>query len=341
MSLLAAKQAHYIQSRLVERIGEEEYLKHQITCGDSATFQGKERDIMFVSMVECPETCSTKTALLFQQRFNVALSRARDRMYLYHSVTEKMLKPDDLKARVLQHFKRPMPKVSELPKDVLEQCDSDFERVVLKRLLELGYQVTPQVKVGPFSIDMVVEGQADRRLAIELDGDKYHTPDRWADDLVRQRVMERVGWRFWRCWGSSYLLDPEVCFNDLIATLNELEIQPATSEVSVSTHTEFRIVEDASKSEPRLVTVLEEEAQVEAGDRVLVTFNDEPGRQHTFVIDEDKTDEGMGIYSINHSVGKALLGAMVEDEIRIALADKLRIATILGIEKGGGRDVNH
>jgi very-short-patch-repair endonuclease len=337
VSLLAAKQAHYIQSRLVERIGEEEYLKHQITCGDSATFQGKERDIMFVSMVECPETCSTKTALLFQQRFNVALSRARDRMYLYHSVTEKMLKPDDLKARVLQHFKRPMPKMGEVSKDILEQCDSDFERVVLKRLRELGYQVTPQVKVGPFSIDMVVEGQADRRLAIELDGDKYHTPDRWADDLVRQRVMERVGWRFWRCWGSSYLLDPEVCFNDLIATLNELEIQPATSEVSVSTHTEFRIVEDASKSEPRLVTVLEEEAQVEAGDRVLVTFNDEPGRQHTFVIDEDKTDEGMGIYSINHNVGKALLGAMVEDEIRIAVAEKLRIATIRGIEKAVGR----
>ena len=35
---------------------------------------------------------------------------------------------------------------------------------------------------------MVVEGNDDRRLAIELDGDKYHTPDRWADDLARQRV---------------------------------------------------------------------------------------------------------------------------------------------------------
>ncbi len=53
---------------------------------------------MFVSMVECPVTCSTKTALLFQQRFNVALSRARDHLSrLFHSVTETMLKPDDLK----------------------------------------------------------------------------------------------------------------------------------------------------------------------------------------------------------------------------------------------------
>jgi transcription elongation GreA/GreB family factor len=32
-------------------------------------------------------------------------------------------------------------------------------------------------------------------------------------------------------------------------------------------------------------------------------------------------------------MGKALLGAMVEDEISLALGDKVRIATVLGIEK--------
>jgi very-short-patch-repair endonuclease len=333
VSLLAAKQAYYIQSHLLERIGEEEYLKHQITCGDSATFQGKERDIMFVSMVECPETRSTKTALLFQQRFNVALSRARDRMYLFHSVTEKMLKPDDLKARVLQHFKRPMPTASDVPKDVLEQCDSDFERVVLKRLLDLGYRVTPQVKVGPFSIDMVVEGEADRRLAIELDGDKYHTPDRWADDLARQRVMERVGWRFWRCWGSSYVLDPEACFSDLLGTLNLLEIRPAASDSNISAYTEFRVHEDTSKSEPGSDSPLKDEAQIAVGDRVLVMFNDEPGRQHTIVLSRDQTDEVMGIYSVDHIFGKSLLNAMIDDQISIPMGDKVRIATILGIKK--------
>ena len=77
-------------------------------------------------------------------------------------------------------------------------CQSAFERDVLARLLELGYRVQPQVKVGPYSIDLVVEGRDDRRIAIELDGDQYHGPERWADDLTRQRVMERVGWRFWR-----------------------------------------------------------------------------------------------------------------------------------------------
>lgn len=254
-------------------------------------------------------------------------------MYLFHSVTEGMLKPDDLKARVLQHFKRPMPAAYEVSKTLLEQCDSDFERQVLKSLLELGYRVTPQVKVGPFSIDMVVEGDADRRLAIELDGDKYHTPDRWADDLSRQRVMERVGWRFWRCWGSSFLLDSQGCFADLIATLNELEIRPSAPDTVSAPHTEFRIVEDTSKAEPKTPSIAAEEVPIEVGDRVLVAFNDEPGRQHTIVISPDGTDPAMGIYSVNDQVGKGLLGAMVEDEISIAFKDKARIATVLGIQK--------
>ena len=164
---------------------------------------------MFISMVECPDTCTSKTALPFQQRFNVALSRARDREYLFRSVTEDMLKPDDLKAKVLRHFKNPMEGRAAPAGDRMSLCQSGFERDVLARLLNLGYRVQPQVKVGPYSIDLVVEGRDDRRLAIELDGDQYHGPERWAEDLARQRVMERVGWRFWRCWGSSFRIDPD------------------------------------------------------------------------------------------------------------------------------------
>ncbi len=223
--------------------------------------------------------------------------------------------------------------MNEGTKAALDQCDSDFEREVLRRLIEQGYRVTPQVRVGPFSIDLVVEGETDQRLAVELDGDKYHTPDRWADDLSRQRVMERVGWRFWRCWGSSFLLDPDGCFADLTATLNELGIRPSISDAKLWSHTEFRIIEDPSKAEPRAPSTLTEEVGVDVGDRVVVTFNDEPGRQHTMVIRSDGGDPVMGIYSKDHPIGKSLIGAMVEDEILIPFADKTRTATVLGIEK--------
>jgi hypothetical protein len=131
ISLIGSNQAQLIQTMLLERIGEEAYIRHDIACGDSAVFQGKERDIVLLSMVECPETRTSKTALPFQQRFNVALSRARDREYIFHSVTEEMLKPDDLKSKVLRHFKNPMAGRAALADDPMALCQSGFERDVL------------------------------------------------------------------------------------------------------------------------------------------------------------------------------------------------------------------
>ena len=271
VSLIGAKQAQHILSLLLGRIGEEKFLKHQIVCGDSAAFQGKERHIMFVSMVECPETKSAKTALLYEQRFNVALSRARDRMYLYRSVTEEMLKPNDLKAKVIQHFNNPMESSLKACEDLIERCESDFEREVFKRLVKMGYRVKPQIKVGPYSIDLVVEGVEDRRLAIELDGDQYHTPDRWAEDFSRQRVLERVGWRFWRCWGSSFILAPDECMQDLKETLNSLGIDPIGYESKANgIYTEHRVIE-------RTVQPYEEETKEEV-----------PSEVSEFIIEENK-----------------------------------------------------
>src|SRR5262249_2468844 len=40
VSLIGAQQAHFIQQHLLDRIGEEAFRRHNIACGDSATFQG-------------------------------------------------------------------------------------------------------------------------------------------------------------------------------------------------------------------------------------------------------------------------------------------------------------
>ena len=114
--------------------------------------------------------------------------------------------------------------------DLEAMCESDFERAVLRRLVEAGYRVSPQVGAEGYRIDLVVEGASSRRLAVECDGDKYHGPERWADDMRRQRILERVGWRFWRCWASSFALDPDGCMADLFATLNRMGVEPDSSE---------------------------------------------------------------------------------------------------------------
>ena len=243
VSLIGAQQAKYIQEQLLIELGEDVYQDYQIACGDAATFQGNERDIMFLSMVVGSGQGAVMNKRDAEQRMNVALSRARDRMYLYRSVEESDLgNESDLRLKILRHFSNPMPQKDQV-ENPIELCDSGFERDVFNKLVEKGYNVTPQVKVGAFSIDMVVEGENDRRLAIELDGDKYHPPEKWMEDWKRQRTMERVGWQFWRCWGSSYTIDPDGCIDDLVSVLNNMQILPCKSSSSANIYTEYRVYE--------------------------------------------------------------------------------------------------
>ena len=51
ISLQGNKQAHLIENLILKKIGEVEYNKRNIICGNSASFQGDERDVMFLSLV--------------------------------------------------------------------------------------------------------------------------------------------------------------------------------------------------------------------------------------------------------------------------------------------------
>ena len=229
ISLIGAEQADLIRAKLSQAVGEEVMQRHAILCGDSATFQGTERDIVFLSMVADPMHKSALTMLRYEQRFNVAVSRARDRVVLVRSVKREDLNPSDLKARLIAHFENPMPEVK-ITADALDACESVFERDVMSQLLERGYRVQAQVGSLGYRIDMVAEGASGARLAIECDGDRYHGPEQWRQDMNRQRVLERVGWRFWRCFASSFYRDTEAVVKDLLDTLSRMGIEPAAKD---------------------------------------------------------------------------------------------------------------
>ena len=105
---------------------------------------------------------------------------------------------------------------------------------------------------------MVVEGADRTRLAVECDGDRFHGPEQWRQDMRRQRVLERVGWRFWRCFASSFYRDPDGVMNDLFETLTRMGIEPlAKGETSHPQRrfTEHRIIEPTA-AEPPVMTEL-------------------------------------------------------------------------------------
>lgn len=246
VSLLADKQAYLIWEMLTEELGPELLQRHKIACGDARTFQGKERDIMFLSMVVAPNEnrIMPLSRDTYAQRFNVAASRARDRMYLVRSVTTEHLSgADKLRRSLISHFSAPFAQDENRLDDLRKLCESPFEHEVYDALTERGYWVTPQVKVGQFRIDMVVEGNNDSRLAIECDGDKYHGPEKWADDMNRQRILERAGWTFWRCFASTWVRRKSEMIEDLVASLSEYGIEPIGAEhAPKNIHCEQRVV---------------------------------------------------------------------------------------------------
>lgn len=245
VSLIGDKQSMAIWDRLTDELGTEIMERHRIACGDARTFQGKERDIMFLSMVSGPNEIGAPLSRdAFKQRFNVAASRARDRMYLIRSVElDHLSKADQLRRNLIMHFATPYIQDEARVEDMRSLCESPFEREVYDELTQRGFWVIPQVKVGKYRIDFVVEGHNDARLAVECDGDKYHGPDKWAEDMQRQRTLERAGWVFWRCFGSAFYRSRKEIMDDLLAVLAERGIEPIGAEGAPrSVHVEHRVV---------------------------------------------------------------------------------------------------
>ena len=350
ISLIGAEQAEFIRVRLSETIGEELMQRHAILCGDSAKFQGTERDIVFLSMVADAVHKTALTMLRYEQRFNVAVSRARDRVVLVRSVKREELNPNDSKARLIAHFENPMPEVEE-PDDLLAACESGFERDLMRKLLDRGYRVQAQVGSLGFRIDMVAEGANGARLAIECDGDRYHGPEQWRQDMRRQRVLERVGWRFWRCFASSFYRDMEAVVADLVEMLSRMGIEPvgqSSTATPAHRYTAHRTAELArpAKELPSLdVGAIALEAAhgapaestdrfgIQVGDKVVILYSDD-SRRISVRLTEGANNLEKGQLAIASPLGQAVLGAEEGDEVDIQFDDgRRRKALIETVEK--------
>jgi len=224
ISFLSGGQAQYIQAQLVERLGEQEMERRNLRVGDAYNFQGDERDVVLISLVVAGERVGAMTKESDRQRVNVAASRARDQMWVFHSVSSDQFHPDDVRARLIRHCADPH-RVGEDYRNLADRCESDFERDVLRQLVARRYAVSVQHRVGSLRIDMVVQGMRDR-LAIECDGDAYHREDRWDADRRRQEILERLGWKFFRVRGSSFYRHPEPALQPLWDRLEALGIYP-------------------------------------------------------------------------------------------------------------------
>lgn len=67
----------------------------------------------------------------------------------------------------------------------------------------------------------------EKKIAIECDGELYHSGyEKIKEDMERQSILERLGWRFIRIRGSEYYRNPEKTIKRVISELNAYEIYP-------------------------------------------------------------------------------------------------------------------
>ncbi|MFG1608755.1 AAA domain-containing protein [Actinoplanes sp. NPDC049265] len=222
ISLLSTSgQAALLLERLREAIGEDEMEARRLRVGDAYTFQGDERDVVLVSMVVSAKDgrVAAFTRREYHRRINVAASRARDQLWIYHSVQASQLVADDARALLLNY---------EPSGSALETApENDFERDVYRRLTERGYRPTPQFRIGAYRIDFVLNAPDGRRLAIECDGDSYQGPEQWESDMRRQAVLERVGnCVFVRIRGSIFAREPDAAMRPVWQRMADLDISP-------------------------------------------------------------------------------------------------------------------
>ena len=182
-------------------------------------------------MVAAPNaSIGALTSAKHGRRFNVAVSRAQDQLWLFHSVQLADLNAECERAKLLSYCLNPQIENHDLnykvSSDVLvKPFESLFQQRVYLKIIEKGYRVIPEYETYGRRIDLVVEGKKER-LAVECDGDYWHGPEQYLNDVQRQRDLERCGWVFWRIRESSFYRNKEEALLNLWKNLEERGIFP-------------------------------------------------------------------------------------------------------------------
>ncbi len=141
ISLVGIEQALLIEEMLRRKLSPSTFAKHRLLCGNAAQFQGDERDVVFLSMVNGPPDDGQLPTLeagprdLYKKRYNVAVSRARNELWVVHSLDPSThLRPRDLRRRLIEHARDPQALLRAMEVQG-KRTDSIFEKLVLQRLL--------------------------------------------------------------------------------------------------------------------------------------------------------------------------------------------------------------
>ncbi|AGI86292.1 hypothetical protein MMALV_15730 [Candidatus Methanomethylophilus alvi Mx1201] len=182
-----------------------------------------------------------------ENRLNVAVSRAKKKIYIVTSFDPSDLDVSDVKNKGPKYFKKYLQyahavsaRDMETERSILHSFgdelnpgsaihfDSDFENQVYDMLLERGLDVDTQVGVGGYRIDLAVRSEGRYILGIECDGKLYHSSKSARErDFHRQNYLESRGWRIYRIWSPNWWKNPVAEIDKIQALVKSFSAEDA------------------------------------------------------------------------------------------------------------------
>lgn len=365
---LNIKQRDLIAELLEERLrsvrGADTYRENWITEGaplfikNLENVQGDERDSIIISTTFGKPPGSSAVRQNFGpisrqggwRRLNVLFTRAKRSIALYTSMRPEDIvmdgtTPDGTKAlRNYLEFARTGSLATAEEKG--READSDFEISVMDVLKQRGYEVTPQLGVAGYRIDIAVkhpDSQGSYLAAIECDGATYHSALSVRDrDRIRQEILESLGWRgrIWRIWSTDWFRTPRQETEKLISFLEDLrqswKPEHASGEAWIEEgqgagHSTTRAIQEVERVENTAQAEIDREAvslvlidteddlEIEVGDVIRYVDLANPNDVLTVQITSGKDDFSNGIVHESRPLAQALIGAVIGDEVVLHL----------------------
>ena len=203
--------------------------------------QGDERDIIIFSIAYAKNEngrVSANFGALSQDggenRLNVAISRARSKIYVVTSIEpEELVSVENTKNNGPKLFKKYLQYVREISEGNKEGAQKllnsliDSDIVVNKERIhdsDFEAEVHTQIGVSGYKIDLAIYDKKTSRyvMGIECDGATYHSSKSARErDIHRQRYLESRGWKIIRIWSKHWWDNPKKEIERICSYLNK------------------------------------------------------------------------------------------------------------------------
>jgi len=356
--------AELLEDRLRTTKGADAYREHWSVEGQPLfiknleNVQGDERDAIIISTTFGKPAGSSAVRQNFGpisrqggwRRLNVLFTRAKRSIALYTSLRPEDIvldgkTPDGTKAlrNYLEYARTGSLTVAE---ETGRDPDSDFEISVMDMLSQRGYEVTPQLGVAGYRIDIAVrhpDAPGAYLAAIECDGASYHSALSVRDrDRIRQEILESLGWRgrVWRVWSTDWFRTPRQETEKLISFLDglrkswkpehssgeswteegqQLPLQTSPHQsVNLNSPQSYSVAQERESINSALI-ISEDDIEVEIGDVIRYVDTAEPDDLLIVQITSNRDDFANGMVSESRPLAQTLLGAVIGDEVTLHL----------------------